>query len=186
MNQVPERWSESVLLPDMWLDPAQDPREAGEADPVGEWATCRRFLRDYRLTIELKCQGLDARQLAERTVPPSTLSLLGLLRHLGEVERDWRNWTSQGEPEGRIYGPPGSDFDIERPDDAQVSQALVVLHREQQATDLLIEAFEDLGQRVGREQVVVRELMVHRIEEYVRHGGHADLLRECLDGRVGQ
>ncbi|MGO2594773.1 MAG: mycothiol transferase [Glutamicibacter arilaitensis] len=129
---------------------------------------------------------MDARQLAERSVPPSTLSLLGLLRHLGEVERDWRNWISQGEPEGRIYGPPGSEFDIERPDDAQVSQAPVVLHREQQATDLLLEAFEDLGQRVGREQVVVRELMVHRIEEYARHGGHADLLRECLDGRVGQ
>jgi hypothetical protein len=153
---------------------------------VGEWATCQRFLRDYRLTIELKCQGLDARQLAERSVPPSTLSLLGLLRHLGEVERDWRNWISQGEPEGRIYGPPDSEFDIERPDDAQVSQALVVLHREQQATDLLLEGFEDLGQRVGREQVVVRELMVYRIEEYARHGGHADLLRECLDGRVGQ
>ena len=47
---------------------------------------------------------------------PSTLSLLGLLRHLAKPERDWRNWISQGEPEGRIYGPPGSEFDIERPD----------------------------------------------------------------------
>ena len=91
MNQKPERWSKSVIVPDMWLDPDQDPREAGD-DPAGERATCVRYLRDYRLTIELKCQGLDAAQMASRPVPPSMLSLLALLRHLGEVERDWRNW----------------------------------------------------------------------------------------------
>ncbi|MGH3652640.1 DUF664 domain-containing protein [Glutamicibacter sp.] len=186
MNQIPERWSESVLVPDMWLDPAQDPREAGEADPLGERATCQRYLRDYRLTIELKCQGLDARQLATRSVPPSTLSLLGLLRHLGEVERDWRNWITRGNLAARIYGPPESDFDGARPETAQVTQALQILHEEQRATDLALDSFPDLGQRAGSEQVVVRELLVHRIEEYARHSGHADLLRECLDGRVGQ
>lgn len=185
MNQKPERWSESVLVPDMWLDPAQDPREAGEA-PVGERATCERYLRDYRLTIELKCQGLDTVQMATRSVPPSTLSLLGLLRHLGEVERDWRNWITADEPAGRIYGPAGSDVVAVRPDPAQVAEALRILHEEQAATDRLLAGFDDLGQRAGREQVVIRELMVHRIEEYARHSGHADLLRECLDGRVGQ
>ncbi|WP_073706206.1 DUF664 domain-containing protein [Glutamicibacter sp. 0426] len=185
MNQKPERWSKSVIMPDMWLDPDRDPREAGD-DPVGERATCERYLRDYRLTIELKCQGLDAAQMASRPVPPSTLSLLGLLRHLGEVERDWRNWITAGEPAGRIYCPAGSDFETVRPDPAQVSQALRILHEEQDATDRLLAGFEDLGQRAGREQVVIRDLMVHRIEEYARHSGHADLLRECFDGRVGQ
>ncbi|CBT75934.1 hypothetical protein AARI_17200 [Glutamicibacter arilaitensis Re117] len=70
MNQVPERWSESVLVPDMWLDSAQDPREAGEADPVGERATCQRFLRDYRLTIELKCPG-SGRAATGGTIGPA-------------------------------------------------------------------------------------------------------------------
>lgn len=63
-----ERWSKSVIVPGMWLDPDQDPREAGD-DPAGERATCERYLRDYRLTIELKCQGLDAAQMASRPVP---------------------------------------------------------------------------------------------------------------------
>ena len=92
----------------------------------------------------------------------------------------------RGEPAGRIYGPAGSDFETVRPDPAQVSQALRILHEEQDATDRLLAGFEDLGQRAGREQVIIRDLMVHRIEEYARHSGHADLLRECFDGRVGQ
>ncbi|WP_256370211.1 DUF664 domain-containing protein [Glutamicibacter sp. ZJUTW] len=61
-----------------------------------------------------------------------------------------------------------------------------ILHEEQDATDRLLAGFEDLGQCAGREQVIIRDLMVHRIEEYARHSGHADLLRECFDGRVGQ
>lgn len=124
--------------------------------------------------------------MASGPVPPSTLSLPVLLRHLGEVERDWRNWITAGEPAGRIYGPAGSDFEAVRPDPAQASQALRILHEKQDATDRLLAGFEDLGQRAGREQVVIRDLMVHRIEEYARHSGHADLLRECIDGRVGQ
>jgi len=63
---------------------------------------------------------------------------------------------------------------------------LQVLHDEQKATDLELEQYDDLGLAIGREHVVIRELQVHRIEEYARHCGHADLLRERIDGRVGQ
>jgi len=107
MNELPERWTKSVQLPDMWLDPGEDPRDTDEPDPVGEQATYARYLRDYRWTLELKCQGLNANQLALRSVPPSTMSLLGLLRHLGEVERDWRNWITVSQPANESTGHPG-------------------------------------------------------------------------------
>ncbi|KUM31920.1 hypothetical protein AQ436_02035 [Arthrobacter sp. EpRS66] len=170
----------------MWLDPEEDPRDTGEPDPVGEAASYQRYLRDYRQTLQLKCQGLDAEQLARRSVPPSSMSLLGLLRHLGEVERDWRNWITSGELLARIYGPHDADFDQAVPEPGCVPQALEVLDAEQRATDQELAQFHDLGQSIGREHITVRELQVHRIEEYARHCGHADLLRECIDGRIGQ
>ena len=69
---------------DMWTAPEEDPRTYG--NPVGELATYREYLGNYRLTIEMKCEGLDADQLARRSVPPSTLSLVGLVRHLAQME----------------------------------------------------------------------------------------------------
>ena len=75
------------LMSDMWTAPVDDPRSYG--NPLGEKATYREYLGNYRLTIEMKCEGLDASQLARRSVPPSTLSLLGLARHLAQVESHW-------------------------------------------------------------------------------------------------
>ena len=66
----------------MWMDPAQDPRFAAGTELEGERATLLDYLRAYRLALELKCGGLDAEQLARRSVPPSTMSLLGLIRHM--------------------------------------------------------------------------------------------------------
>jgi uncharacterized damage-inducible protein DinB len=114
------------------------------------------------------------------------MSLLGLLRHLAEAERDWRNWITEGEPLPKLYGPKDADFDGAVADPAVVEAAYADLAREQAATDAELHRHTDLGAKVGREQVVVRELLVHRVEEYARHAGHADLLRECVDGRVGQ
>ncbi len=168
----------------MWVDPAEDPRNTDGNAPDGELATLREFLRDYRLTLRMKCDGLDAEQLARRSVPPSTMSLLGLLRHLAEVERDWRGWIA--DPEPTLYGAHDADFDGAVADPAVVAAAYDDLAREQAATDALLLEHEDLGKRVGAESIAVRELWVHRIEEYARHCGHADLLRECVDGRVGQ
>jgi uncharacterized damage-inducible protein DinB len=186
VSDVPERWSKASVYPDMWVDPDEDPRNSDGASPDGELPTLRDYLRHYRLTLRMKCEGLDPEQLAGRSVPPSTMSLLGLLRHLAEAERDWRNWILPADPEPKLYGAGDAAFEGAVADQALVEDALADLAREQAATDALLARYADLSARVGEDGVAVRELWVHRIEEYARHCGHADLLRERIDGRVGQ
>jgi len=186
VTDQPQRWSQATVYPDMWLDPDEDPRGSGRVSPDGELATLQDYLTSYRLTLLMKCDGLDAEQLARRSVPPSTMSLLGLLRHLAEVERDWRGWILSGDPLPRLYGPRDADFDGAVAEPAVVDTACADLAREQAATDAVLAEYPDLSVRVGKDAIAVRELLVHRIEEYARHCGHADLLRECIDGRVGQ
>ncbi|MFF9570861.1 DinB family protein [Streptomyces sp. NPDC014685] len=186
MSDQPARWTQATVYPDMWADPDDDPRDNDGASPEGELATLDDFLSGYRMTLRMKCEGLDPEQLARRSVPPSTMSLLGLIRHLAEVERDWRNWISDGDPLPKLYGRRDADFDEAVADQAVVDAAYADLEREQAATDAALAEHPDLGERLGKDRTSVRELMVHRIEEYARHCGHADLLRECVDGRVGQ
>ena len=88
-DAVPGRWNAVGPKSNMWMDPAQDPRFAAGAELDGERATLLDYLRAYRLALELKCADLDAEQLARRLVPPSTMSLLGLVRHMADVERNW-------------------------------------------------------------------------------------------------
>ncbi len=169
----------------MWADPDQDPRN-NDSSPDGELATLQDFLSGYRLTLRMKCEGLNAEQLARRSVPPSTMSLLGLVRHLAEVERDWRNWVVPEDPAPRIYGERDADFAGAAADQALVDAAFADLAREQAACDAVLAEYTDLGARLAKDDTSVREMWVHRVEEYARHCGHADLLRECVDGRVGQ
>lgn len=138
------------------------------------------------MTLLMKCEGLDAEQLARRSVPPSTMSLLGLLRHLAEAERGWRNWISEGEPCPKLYGERDADFDTAVGEQARVDAAYAALASEQAATDAALAEYPDLGERLGQRGIAVREAWVHRIDEYARHCGHAGLLRERVDGRVGQ
>ncbi|MFC5890329.1 DUF664 domain-containing protein [Kitasatospora sp. CM 4170] len=186
MTDAPERWTQATVYPDMWTDPDDDPRNSEGVSPDGELPTLQDFLTNYRMTLRMKCEGLDAEQLARRSVPPSTMSLLGLVRHLAEVERDWRNWLHDGERLPKLYGRRDADFEDAVADQAVVDAAYADLEREQAATDAALAAFADLGERVGKDGIAIRELLVHRVEEYARHCGHADLLRECIDGRVGQ
>ncbi|MCL8010933.1 DinB family protein [Streptomyces sp. AS02] len=186
MTDEPARWSQATVYPDMWVDPDNDPRNSDGVSPDGELATLQDFLTGYRLTLRMKCEGLDPEQLARRSVPPSTMSLLGLIRHLAEVERDWQNWITDGEPLPQLYGGPDGDFDGAVAEQAVVDAAYADLEREQAATDAALAEHPDLSERLGKDGFAVRELLVHRIEEYARHCGHADLLRECVDGRVGQ
>jgi hypothetical protein len=81
----------------MWVDPDDDPRNSGGVSPDGELATLQDYLSDYWLTLQMECEGLHAEQLARRSMPP-TVSPLGLFRHLAEVERNWRNWITSGDP----------------------------------------------------------------------------------------
>ena len=109
----------------MWTTPENDPRTEG--NPVGEKATYREYLANYRLTIEMKCEGLGADELARRSVPPSTLSLLGLVRHLAAVENSWFQRVLQGRTEApRLYEREGDndwDFNGATGDDDVVSEA---------------------------------------------------------------
>ena len=175
------------------MDPAEDPRTYG--NPVGEKATYQEYLANYRLTVELKCSGLDAEQLARRSVPPSTMSLLGLVRHLTSVENHWFHRVAQGHlDEPRLLRREDDrdwDFNGAVADPAVVDEAYAMWKAEIAAADAWLDALpeEDLGRELRMAEgdtVSVRDLVVHMIEEYARHAGHADLLRECIDGRAGQ
>ncbi|HJP74146.1 MAG TPA: DinB family protein [Pseudonocardiaceae bacterium] len=185
MTERPERWTKATVYPDMWLDPADDPRNSDGTSPDGELPTLRDYLKAYRFTLLMKCEGLTPEQLARRSVPPSTMSLLGLIRHVAKAERDWRGWIVP-DPPPRLYGERDADFDGAIADQAVVDGAYADLAREQAATDAVLAEHPDLGERLGKRNIAVRDILVHRIEEYARHCGHADLLRECVDGRVGQ
>jgi hypothetical protein len=154
----------------------------------GERATLVGYLRDQRLTLELKCSGLDAANLARRSVAPSNLSLLGLVRHLAEVERTWFRRRMAGLDAPRLFASdadPNSDFDGAVPDPEVVAEAWTTWRAEVAFAERYVAEAPDLDV-VGREGHVLREVLVHLIEEYARHNGHADFLRERIDGRVGQ
>ena len=138
MSDVPKRWGKASVYPDMWADPGEDPRNSEGVSPDGELATLQDYLTNYRLTLQMKCEGLDPEKLARRSVPPSTMSLLGLLRHLAEAERDWRNWIAPGDPEPRLYGPGDAAFEGAAAKQSLVEDAFANLSREQAATDAVL------------------------------------------------
>lgn len=184
--ETPARWTRAQQYPDMWLDPAEDPRES-ERPLVTERDVLVEYLRRYRLTLELKCADLDAEQLARRSVPPSTLSLLGLIRHLSEVERGWFRRTMAGldaPPRYHSKDDPDGDFDNATADPNLVDEAWRAWREEVGFAEAYV-AEHDLDHQ-GVTGVRLREVVVHLVEEYARHAGHADLLRERIDGRVGQ
>jgi uncharacterized damage-inducible protein DinB len=174
----------------LFIDPVDDPRVGGPS-LGGERATLTEFLRGQRLTLELKCRDLDAQQMARRSVEPSTLSLLGLLRHMAEVERVWfRNRFAEAGTTKRYQtaDDPDGDFNGAVPDQAVVDEAWAAWRTEMAFADDFIadHDFDFVGKDSEGEPVSLRELIVHMIEEYARHNGHADLLRERIDGRVGE
>ncbi len=175
----------------MWAPEESDPRVAGS--PVGELATIREYLTNYRLTLGMKCEGLSPEQLATRSVPPSTLSLLGLIRHMARVEHNWFRRSLQGHPElPRLYWSEDNhdlDFDGAVGDQAVVDDAFATWKAEIESADRWLDGVTDLDAMVRTsrgEEASVRDILIHMIEEYARHCGHADLLRECIDGRTGQ
>ncbi|WP_030160468.1 DinB family protein [Glycomyces sp. NRRL B-16210] len=176
-----------------FTEPELDPRimAPGEGD---ERATLLGFLRWQRETLRLKCSGLEPEQLASRAVPPSTMSLLGLVRHLAEVEHGWFRRGLAGMDAPYLYCSevePDADFDGAVADPACVAEAWQAWEAETEFADRLIAEAPSLEavsmpnrHRAGR--LTLRWVAFHMIEEYARHNGHADLLRERIDGRVGQ
>jgi uncharacterized damage-inducible protein DinB len=178
-------------FPDMWVDPDDDPRDTGST-PRGEKAVLAEYLDHFRMTFEMKCEGLDAEQLAQRSVPPSSMSLLGLARHLASVEFHWFRRFIEGHMElPRPFKSPEDrdlDFNGAVADDAVVAEAWEAWRTEVAHARDVYDRYDDLGVLVGPEddQSELREIVVHMIEEYARHCGHADFLRERIDGRTGQ
>jgi hypothetical protein len=161
------------------------PREAAERDMLTAW------LDMQRATLALKCEGLTDEQLRVMAVPPSSLSLLGLVRHMAEVERNWFRPLLAGEEMGLLWsaGPaldPNPAFD--EVGSADVAAAFAAWEAECDTARQLLNAAESLevtGMR-GGSRFSLRWVLIHLIEEYARHNGHADLLRERIDGATGE
>jgi uncharacterized damage-inducible protein DinB len=175
----------------MWARPGEDPRAMGT--PVGEFATIREYLSNYRLTLGMKCDDLTPEQLATRSVPPSTMSLLGLIRHMARVEHNWFHRTLQGHrDQPRLFWSAEDhdlDFNGAVADPAVVQDAFASWRAQIAAAEAWLDERPDLDAMVTTphdDNVSVRDILIHMIEEYARHCGHADLLRECVDGRTGQ
>ena len=186
-----ERWTASTVFPDMWVDPDDDPRDPG-TKLTDERSTLVEYLRAYRLTFEMKCADLDTEQMATRSVPPSTMSLLGLLRHLAKVERYWFRTVMAGEDAPRLYSTDDDrdgDFNGATSDPAVVDEAWRTWRGEVAFAEQYVNQAPgvDVTVQTPRGQSMqLREVLVHMLEEYARHCGHADFLRERIDGRVGQ
>lgn len=157
-----------------------------------ERTTLTAFLDYQRATLALKCEGLADDQLRDRAVPPSSLSLLGIVRHMVEVERNWFRPVLGGEEMATVFAPD-MDWEAAFRDvaTANVPEAFEVWQAECEHSRALVTAAADLeagGRRGSRGDASfsLRWVLTHMIEEYARHNGHADLLRERLDGSTGE
>ena len=170
----------------MAMEQPQPALQAGERDMLSGW------LDFHREVLLWKCEGLTDEQLKRRSVPPSNLSLLGLVRHMAEVERGWFRVVLLGEDMPDLYTTPeGPDPDFNGVDDADVAETFRTFEQECAAAREAVAAAPDLdliseerSKRTG-EAWSLRWIVTHMIEEYARHNGHADLLRETIDGATG-
>jgi uncharacterized damage-inducible protein DinB len=167
----------------MTVERIDPPLVAQEREMLDAW------LDYHRATLAVKCEGLTDDQLRARAVPPSSLSLLGLVRHMGEVERSWFRRVLGGEQAPpRYYSDENPDGDFDDVAGAGVAEAFGYWRDEcAHARERVAGApsLDVTGTGRHGETYSLRWIMVHMIEEYARHNGHADLLRERIDGTVG-
>jgi len=171
-----------------------DPRDLAKdrVATADERTTLSAFLRYQHDTFALKCAGLDAADLARRSVEPSSLSLLGLVRHLADVERSWFREVMAGEDAPARFSTPSEKdgaFHGAGPDPALAAAAWEAWREEVAFAESFVASAPDLdvvGHDRWRGSTSLRWVLVHMVEEYARHNGHADLLRERIDGVVGQ
>jgi len=170
----------------MTTDRARPGLQAGEREMLTGW------LDHHRAILLWKCEGLTDDQLRQRSVPPSTLSLLGLVRHMTDNERGWFRRVLLGEDVPFLYDTPDvPDSDFNGVGDADVAADFAAFEAECATSRQVVAGFPDLDvlskertERTG-EQFSLRWILTHMIEEYARHNGHADLLRETVDGATG-
>lgn len=160
------------------------PWNAGERTMLESW------LDFYRRTLTLKCEGLDDEQVRAVVTPPSQLTLLGLVQHMAEVERNWFRRVLAGEPVPPIYDPQadpaGPDGGFELSPQVSYRDAVATWHDEisQGRANCAARGLDQTSPFMG-DQVSLRWIYTHMIGEYARHCGHADLIRERIDGTTG-
>ncbi|MEV8325715.1 DinB family protein [Kitasatospora sp. NPDC058397] len=168
------------------LSPRVDPPMAAD-----ETAMLTAWLDYHRSTLALKCEGLTDDQLRLRSAPPSALSLLGLVRHMAEVEQYWFQAVLRGDEytENHYWTAADEDGDFNNVDTADVAADFATWRAEVEAARRASAglSLDTVGKRLRRgEEVTLRWILVHMVEEYARHNGHADLLRELVDGTTGE
>jgi uncharacterized damage-inducible protein DinB len=157
------------------------PMTGDELTVLSDW------LEWHRATLAVKCAGLSDDQLRMRSAPPSTLSLLGLVRHMAHVERAWFRRVLNGEDIPKLWDKDrDNDADFNEVGTASVEEAFATWRDEIDRARAISAAkpLDAVGDRNGRD-CSHRWILVHMIEEYARHNGHADLLRERIDGVTG-
>jgi uncharacterized damage-inducible protein DinB len=170
-----------------WTLPTPDPVDGPTTGP--DRPMLEAYLRWQRATLLNICAGLTAEQLATRAIASSNLSLLGLIRHLAKVERTWFRQRAAHEPVGAMYDAAlgkDADFDDLHPEQAEADYQRLV--EECQAADAAAAPldFEQLVEQREGDPISLRMVYVHMIGEYARHNGHADLLREAIDGTTNR
>jgi uncharacterized damage-inducible protein DinB len=170
------------------VEDIKDDRRSEPAKILGEREMLEGWLEFHRTTLLLKCERLDDVQRKARPVPTSLLSLHGLVRHMAEVERNWFQRTLGSDPSCPYIwlDPKVDDSELVPLDDADWEADVARWQEECEASRHAAAArgLDDTGTR-GGEDVSLRWIYVHMIEEYARHNGHADLIRELVDGAVG-
>ena len=165
-----------------WLAPE---RSRTPRVPDDERSSLESWLEYHRATLLIKCAGLTPEQLASRSCPPSPLSLLGLVRHMAEVE-SWFH-VFDGQSEGRRYSSTDNpDADFEDVDPRRADQDLAIYRASVERSRVAVtgRGLDDLIPQPSQ-PTSLRWVYQHMIEEYARHNGHADLLRERIDGVTG-
>ncbi len=158
-------------------------------EPLDERTALQGWLDYHRATLLWKCSGLDGAQLTTQPVRSSTLSLLGLVRHMAEVEQAWfrRRFAGQAAADGLYCSEdyPDGDFDLADGDRAEADFA--TFRAECAAADEAARgrSLDDTFRSRDGSPLDLRWIYLHMIEEYARHNGHADLLRELIDGVTG-
>ncbi|MER7106587.1 DinB family protein [Streptomyces sp. NPDC000229] len=155
----------------------------------GEREMLRAFLDYHRATLAMKCEGLSDEDLRRRSMPPSTLTLLGLVRHMAEVERAWFRRTINGEDVPLVWSPTDDYQAAYDPTGCTRSEAFTAWEAEVEHARRIEESAASLDVTGHNARwnidVSLRHVMLHLIHEYARHNGHADFLREGIDGTVG-
>jgi uncharacterized damage-inducible protein DinB len=158
------------------------PWTGGERELLVAWLDWQRG------TLATKCEGLSAEQLRMRAVEPSSMSLLGLVRHMADVERGWfRRCLAREDARGIYFTKEDPDGDFDNVDDADADADLATWRSEVEHARVVMSGIGDLdfeGKSHGH-QISARWVLIHMIEEYARHNGHADFLRERIDGATG-